>query len=376
VAGRRDRDQVGDRVDAVLAAGRQDRGEPPLPLLRAEVPGVQPHVLGAGLPHPAHDRLGHDVARGEVGQGVHALHHPGAGVVDEERALPAHRLGDQRLLAQRVLTEPHHRRVELHELQVAQHRPGAQRERHPVAGRDRGVGRGGEHLAQAAAGEHDRAAPDRADAALLALPHHVQGDPGDRAVGGQEQVEGEGVLDDGDRGVGLHGGDERALDLGAGGVAAGVRDPVAQVAALAGQRELARVGLVEHRAERDQLVHRGGALGDEHPHRRLVAQAGAGDEGVAQVLLGGVAGAEGGGDPALRPGGRAGGEQVLGDHEDADLWGGRPHPQGGGQAGDARAHHDHVGVLGPAGGRRLEALGQGDHGREATAARLSSCRRR
>ena len=83
-----------------------------------------------------------------------ALHEPVALEVDEERALAADRLGDQRLLAAGVGAEVHHRRVELHELQVAQRRPGPQRERHAVAGRHRGVRGLREHLAEPAAGEH------------------------------------------------------------------------------------------------------------------------------------------------------------------------------------------------------------------------------
>ena len=55
VGGGGDRDRLGDRVDAVRAAGGQDRREAVLPHPGAEVPGVQVHVLGALLPHPARD---------------------------------------------------------------------------------------------------------------------------------------------------------------------------------------------------------------------------------------------------------------------------------------------------------------------------------
>ena len=51
-------------------------------------------------------------------------------------------------------------------------------------------------------------------------------------------------------GVGVDGGDQRALDLRAGRVAAGVGDAVAVVPALAGERQLAVGGAVELRAER------------------------------------------------------------------------------------------------------------------------------
>ena len=60
--------------------------------------------------------------------------------------------------------------------------------------------------------------------------------------------------------------DQRPLDLGAGGVAAGVRDPVAVVAALAGQRELAVGVVVEVGAERDQLADGVRPLGHQHPY--------------------------------------------------------------------------------------------------------------
>ncbi len=139
---------------------------------------------------------------------------------------------------------------------------------------------------------------------------------GDAAVVGEQQVDGERVLDDLDLGRALDGGDQGPLDLGAGRVAAGVRDPVAVVAALAGQRQLAVGVVVELGAERDQLADRVGSLGDQRPHGVAVARAGARDQGVALVLLGGVARAERGGDAALRPLGRAGVEHVLGDDED------------------------------------------------------------
>ena len=273
-----------ERAVARMVGNRRSQNSAP------EVPGVEPHVRVPGLEHPAHDRLGDHVARGQVGELVHALHEPVALEVDEEGALAADRLGDQRLLAAGVGAEVHHRRVELDELQVAQRGAGPQRERHAVAGRHRGVGGLGEHLAEAAGGEHDGPAVHRADAVALALADHVQGDAGDAAVLGEQQVDGQRVLDHLDLGRPLDGGDQRPLDLGPGGVAAGVRDPVAVVAALAGQRQLAVGAVVEVGAERDQLVDRLGTLVDQHAHRVEVAGTGAGHEGVVLVLLGGVPG--------------------------------------------------------------------------------------
>ena len=106
-------------------------------------------------------------------------------------------------------------------------------------------------------------------------------------------------------------GDERALDLRAGGVAAGVGDAVAVVAALAGQRQLAVGHVVEVGAEGDQLAHGLGALAYQRPDGVQVAGTGPGDQGVDLVLVGGVTRAERGGDAALGPLGRAGVEPSL-----------------------------------------------------------------
>ncbi len=156
--------------------------------------------------------------------------------------------------------EPQRRRVELHELQVGHLRAGAQRERDAVAGRDRRVGGAREDLAEPAGGEHDGAREHRADAVALPSPSTCRVRPATaraRARGGpRSRSSTSGVLDDLDLGVGAHRGDERALDLEPGRVAAGVHDPVAGVAALAGQREVAAVGgAVEGSAQGRQLAH-------------------------------------------------------------------------------------------------------------------------
>ena len=158
-------------------------------------------------------------------------------------------------------------------------------------------------------------AADRADAVALALTHHVQGDAGDAAVVGEQQVDRQRVRDHLDLGRPLDRGDQGSLDLRAGGVPAGVRDPVPVVAALPGQGQLAVGAVVEAGAERDQLADGLGTLLDQHPDGVEVAGAGAGDQGVDLVLLGGVTRTERGGDAALGPLGGAGGEHVLGDHQ-------------------------------------------------------------
>ena len=186
----------------------------------------------------------------------------------------------------------------------------------------------------------------RADAVDLPLADDVQRHPAHRAVVGGEQVDDERVLDDLDAGVvddPVQRGDQRARDLGAGGVAAGVRDPVAVVAALAGQLDLALGVAVELRARARRA--RAPASGPSVTRMRTasaVAQPDAGDERVVEVLLRGVLGVERRGDAALRPRGRARREHGLG-HEQHPV---DPlaQPQRAGQPGDAGPHHDDVGA--------------------------------
>ena len=110
----------------------------------------------------------------EVGERVLALHEALARLVDEEGALAADRLGDERLLAARALAEPQHRRVELDELEVGEHGAGPQRGGHAVARRDGRVRRRGVDLAETAGREHDGARVGGADAVDLALADDVE----------------------------------------------------------------------------------------------------------------------------------------------------------------------------------------------------------
>ncbi len=347
VRGRCHGDRLGHRVDAVRPAGGQDRGEAVLPHLRAEVPGVEVHVLGVLFAHAPQDALGDDVARGEFGQFVRADHEAVAVGVDEVGALAAHRLRHQRLLALRVGAEPEHGGVELDELQVGDLGAGPQGEGDAVAGGDGGVGGRGEHLAHAAGGQDDGPGPYRADAVVPAFAHDVQRDARRTAVGVLEEVQDEGVLDRLDAGR-AHGLDQGAGDLGAGGVTTRMGDAAAVVSALTGQQDLAGLGVgVEAGAGGDEAAHRVGALGDQGVHGLVGAEAGAGDEGVVQVLFGGVALAERGGYAALGPAGGAGVEAGLGD--DGDLLAGGGAAQRDGEAGDAGADDDDVGVDDPAG---------------------------
>lgn len=346
VGGRRDRDGLGDRVDAVGAAGGENRREAVLPHVGAEVPGVEEHVLGVLLLHAPRDALGDDVAGREFGEFVLADHEAHTVRVDQVGALAAHGLGDERLLALGVRAEEQHGGVELHEFQVADLGARAQGERHAVARGHGRVGRRGEHLAHAAGREDDRGGVHGTHAVVLTLAHDVQGDARGPAVRVRQQVEHERVLDRAQsaRAYRL---DERPGDLRAGGVAARMRDPAAVVAALPGERQVALFGLVEVRAGRDQAAYGVGSLGDEDPYGLLVAQARARHQRVVQVLFGGVALAEGRGDAALRPAGGAVVEAGLGDDDGPEALG--LAAQSRGQAGDAGADDHDVRVDGPPG---------------------------
>lgn len=288
-----------------------------------------------------------------------AAHHEAHAVaVDQVGALAAHRLGDQRLLALRVRAEEQHGRVELHELQVGELGARAQRQRHAVAGRHRGVGGRGVHLAHAAGREDHRGGVHGAHAVVLALAHHVQGDTGRTAVGVRQQVQDQRVLD-GVQPARAYRRHEGAGDLRTGGVTAGVHDAAPVVAALAAELDVARVVGVEVGAGGDQPPDRVGALGDEDPYGLLVAQARAGHEGVLEVLFGCVALAEGGGDAALRPARGAVVQPGLGDHDGGETGG--LAAQGRGQAGHPGADDDHVRGDGPAGSGRVQSYACAGH---------------
>ena len=114
------------------------------------------------------------VAAGEVlHRGGVALHEPLAGVVDEEAALAAHRLGEEE--AQLV----HPGRMELEELHVLERQPAPIRDRHAVAGQGVRVRGDLEDLAVAAGGEEDGPCPEGVELGGRRLEGD---DPGDRPV--------------------------------------------------------------------------------------------------------------------------------------------------------------------------------------------------
>ena len=126
----------------------------------------------------------------------------------------------------------------------------------------------------------------------------------------------------------------------AGGVG-GVDDAALAVAAFARQVEAQFGGLVprERHALLDQPFDRLAPVLDDEARGRLVAQAGAGDQGVVDVLVDAVARIEHGGDAALRPVAGAVADGALGDDGDAPRL---RQVQGDGQAGQAAADDCYV----------------------------------
>ena len=127
---------IGSRAQSkpVLAAAGVMPGNRCARNSRAERRRVQQHRGAAASRHLGGDPAGDDVARGELGVGVHVEHEPAAVGVEQHRALAAHRLGDEEVAGRRE-----RRGVELVELQVGERRSGPQRGGDAVAGGDRGV---------------------------------------------------------------------------------------------------------------------------------------------------------------------------------------------------------------------------------------------
>ncbi len=308
------------------------RGKRSLQPRGVEVRRVQIHVIAALEPHLGDHGAHDDVARGELGARVVRGHEALSRRVAQIRAFAAQRLGDElhRLLAGHRET----RRVELHELEVADRGAGAVRHGDAVAGRHRRVGGASVHLTGAACGQHGDHGHVEGEPAVV----EVERERPDAAPLDGEKVDDELVLVE--LYAAAHAGrlGEGARHLAAGGVAAGVHDAGHRVRALAAEHDLP-VDLVEARADVHELPHAVGALVDQHADGLLVAEAGAGVDGVLEVQLGRVGRAQRRGDASLREERRGVVEGRLGEQPDAPAARGG---DGGREAGDAAAEHEHV----------------------------------
>lgn len=290
-------------------------------------------------------------------------------IIEQHRTLAAHRLGHQRLLSGDTGSQVHHCGVELHELHVGHHGPRTHSQSDAVAGRDTGVRRRGEDLADPTGGQHHRRGQDRPDPVDLPLTHHVQRDAlrGSRLV--LQKIQHQRVLDDLDPLSDF--GHQSAQDLGASGVPAGMGDAVGQMTAFPGQCDVAGGCAVELGSPTNQSADRGRAGFHEHSHRGRITQTSTGDQRVLHVFVRGVLGPEGCGDPTLRPSGRTLVHLCLRDHYHfASRPGGT---DGCGEAGDAGTHDHHIGVDEPSGRGGSQRVGE-DHRPVTSTAQLSISR--
>ena len=170
---------------------------------------------------------------------------------------------------------PQHGRVELHELDVGERRAGAQRHRQTVGGGDVRVGGGRVQMPGAAGGQHDRGRPDQPDPAVGRQHGTARGpdrDPSSTTSSATWPASTVGSP---------AARQQRPFDLGAGGVAAGVDDPVRRCArppgcAAARPAPASKRGAALRSAGRPHPVRRPGSARPRPP----VAQPAAGDQGV------------------------------------------------------------------------------------------------
>lgn len=241
-------------------------------------------------------------------------HEADAVAVDEMRALAAYGLGDQRLLALGVRAEEQDGRVELDELQVGDLRPGPQRERHPVAGGDGGLVVAEKTWPMPPVARTTEGARTAPTPSCWPSPMTCSETPAVRpsASVSRSRTRAFSMVC-------------RAASRTAPTRAREISAPVASPPAWAMRRRwwppsrvsaMSPLSVVSKCAPVSiSRAYGVGALGDQGAHGLLVAEARTRDEGVVEVLLGGVALAERGGDAALGPAGRAVVEAGLGDDD-------------------------------------------------------------
>jgi hypothetical protein len=125
---------------------------------RRLVGDVEIDAVEAALLHFEVDRARHHVARRQFGAFVVFRHEAAAVRQAQQRALAAHRLGDQERLGVRVIQAGG---MKLHEFQVGDPATGAPGHGDAVAGGRIRVGGVEEHLAGAAGGQHGVAGGNR-----------------------------------------------------------------------------------------------------------------------------------------------------------------------------------------------------------------------
>ena len=344
VGSRGDRDILLSDVDSDRETLLVDHREVSLRLLGVLVSHVEVDAGLASYLHLVVDSTGDDVARSEAATLVVLLHEGGAILVAEDAAVAAHSLGDEeaRLLARVVET----RRVELDELHTLDNTLGAEGHSDAVTRGDRRVRRDLVDVADAAGSHHSHLAEERHDDSRLLVedvgavalnilhPRLVVA----AEVVLSDDVDSEVILEDINVRVVLNLGDECALDLLAR-VVLMVEDSELRVASLLVEVELAVFLTVEHRAPFDELLNLLWGHRDNLADHFRVADAGAGDMSVSDMLLEVVWGLEDGGDTTLRLARVSHRESSL---RDEGYAAGGSHLEGVGEASCARAYDEEI----------------------------------
>ncbi len=314
------RDRLARGIESGGVAARGDRREARGKALAERTARIEEDAMPVAEMPP--DGARHHIARLELGG--EAL----AGFVDEHRAFAAHRLAHQR---HRVEADIKRGGMELNEFHVGQQRAGARGERQSLAKRAERVGGVAIEPADAAGGDHHAARRQQH------APHRSRGKDARDATLGHHQAARLDAIEHGDRRRASDRRDQRAHDLAAAAVAAGMHDTAPAMRGFEAQREAAIGAAIEgdavphqrrdgrRRRCGDALDHRG--VAEPVPGRHCVG-------GVQQRL---VVIAQRGGDAALGEGaGDAGAERRPG--EDDDRLGGEM--QGRHQPGETRADDD------------------------------------
>jgi hypothetical protein len=350
MGGGHDGNEVLGDVDAELEAVGINVGEPVNYKTRGFCGDVQKHAVGPALFHFAVDGPSHDVARGEGFERVITVHEGLAGGIAQNAAFAAHRFADEKGFGGGMIEAGG---MELNELHIGHGGPRAIGHGDAVAGGDVGIGGVKIDFAAAAGGQEDKGGGEGLDpvcgfvkhiSAQAAVARRTLYALAARQLLGGDKVDGEMVFEHLDVGMAGHGVEQSPLDFAAGDVL-GVQDAAFGMTAFAAQIQFAAavdIAFGKFHAEFDQFGDAGGALGDDGAHDLLMAEAGAGGEGVAHVHFDGVLLAGDGGDAALGVVGVGFGAGFLGGNGDAPQMGGL---QREGKAGNAAAQDQEVKLL-------------------------------
>ena len=325
VGGGYHRDGLAGDVDPQFQAPGMDGGKVLDDEVRGPMGDVQIEALGTQALHLVVDGAGDDVARGQLGALVKAVHKTLAVWQQEAPALATQGLGDEESPGLGVIEAG---RMELHELHVAHPATGAPGHGDAIAGGDIGVAGVEIDLAGAARGDDHETGQQGLDLAAgivedigaeTAVHLDIQFAPAD-------EVHGDVALQDLDVGAGADLTLEGGLHLLARGVG-GVDDAAMGMTALAGEVVAAGLDRLVVTGKFDALIEEPANAGRAVIHHQLdpfrIAEVGAGIQGILDMGSQGVVGVEDGGYTALGIEGAALAQIPLGDQGDGE---------GGGQA--------------------------------------------